>query len=99
MKFSVLSIVLLDRSGLVLEISFSFLHLVAVLVFLQTCLGITGAFQNTGSMITPRLLHTATLLTNGKVLVTGGFADTLETEFLASAELYDPDSGTWTAAA
>ena len=39
-------------------------------------------------------LHTATLLPNGKVLVAGGsssFGD------LASAELYDPASGTWTA--
>src|SRR5262249_26036910 len=41
-----------------------------------------------------RFLHTATLLSNGKVLVAGGgFFDGP----LASAELYDPASGTWTA--
>ena len=38
--------------------------------------------------------HTATLLPNGKVLVAGGY-DSVGS--LASAELYDPASGTWTA--
>lgn len=33
--------------------------------------------------------HTATLLPDGTVLVTGGG------EFLSSAELYDPGAGTW----
>src|SRR4029453_1631752 len=46
----------------------------------------------TGSMNTPRVNHTATLLLNGKVLVAGGYnAGTI----LNSAELYDPASGTW----
>jgi hypothetical protein len=35
--------------------------------------------------------HTATLLFSGKVLVAGGFTDIP----LASAELYDPATGTW----
>src|SRR5215831_4537801 len=44
----------------------------------------------TGSLNTPRARHTATLLPNGKVLVVGG-SDTAP----ASAELYDPSTGTW----
>ena len=38
------------------------------------------------------MLHTATLLPNGKVLVAGG----RNGGYLASAELYDPATGTWT---
>ena len=41
------------------------------------------------------LCHTATLLPNGKVLVAGGLGD--GDVALASAELYDPASGTWAA--
>src|SRR5262245_42518915 len=48
----------------------------------------TGTFAETGSMISPRMAHTATLLPNGKVLIAGG-ASTLE--------LYDPSTGTFTA--
>jgi hypothetical protein len=47
----------------------------------------------TGSLATARGLHTATLLPNGKVLVAGGGFGTA----FASAELYDPGTGTWTA--
>src|ERR1700692_3527770 len=50
-------------------------------------------FGNTGSLGTAREYHTATLLPNGKVLVAGGYNG----GFLASAELYDPAIGTWTA--
>jgi len=52
----------------------------------------TGTFSATGSMITGRSDHTATLLPNGKVLIAGGFGDT---GGLASAELYDPATGTF----
>src|SRR6516225_4614266 len=52
-------------------------------------------FNNTGSLITARFIHTATLLPNGKVLVVGGTPDF--TTPLSSAELYDPASGTLTA--
>jgi Galactose oxidase, central domain/Kelch motif len=54
----------------------------------------TGRWTVTGSMITPRAGHTATLLPDGKVLVAGG-GDWQDAT--ASAELYDPASGTWTA--
>jgi hypothetical protein len=53
----------------------------------------TGIWTATGSLGTAREGHTATLLSNGLVLVAGG-ADGAED--LATAELYDPASGTWT---
>src|SRR6516225_6171836 len=45
------------------------------------------SFTPTGSMQTPRALHTATLLSNGKVIVIGGLGDN---GALASAEVFDP---------
>src|SRR5439155_3676182 len=50
----------------------------------------------TGSLNTGRWGHTETLLLNGKVLVTGGLNNANSGPPLASAELYDPASGTWT---
>jgi hypothetical protein len=50
-------------------------------------------FQPTGDMGSKRAAHTATLLANGKVLVTGGFNST---DVLATAELFDPATGTFT---
>jgi hypothetical protein len=55
----------------------------------------SGAWTATGSLATARYLHTATLLANGKVLVTGG-DNYPSSSTLASAELYDPESRTWT---
>jgi len=51
-------------------------------------------FAPTGSMTTARLQHTATLLQNGKVLIAGGMVS--NSSGLASAELYDPVTGTFT---
>ena len=52
-------------------------------------------FVYTGSMSTARNSHTATLLPNGRVLVAGGYGPD-GTTAISSAELYDPDTGTWT---
>jgi len=49
----------------------------------------TGSFSATGSMATAKRSHTATLLPNGKVLITGGFGPGT-TPFLVSAEMYSP---------
>jgi N-acetylneuraminic acid mutarotase len=54
----------------------------------------TGTWSTTASMSTRRYHHTATLLPNGKVLVTGGFGSSSS---LATAEVYDPATGTWSA--
>jgi hypothetical protein len=49
-------------------------------------------------MITPRLAHTATLLPDGRVVVSGGRAyGGSDAEVYLDAELYDPATGTWTA--
>ena len=50
-----------------------------------------GTFKPTGSMTTARELHTATLLSDGRVLIAGG----TNRDYLTSAELYDPSTGTF----
>ena len=56
----------------------------------------THTFTPTGSMADARYGHTATLLTDGRVLVVGG-ADLMDgIDNLATAEIYDPYTGVWT---
>jgi hypothetical protein len=61
----------------------------------------SGAWSTTGGMTVARAYHTATLLPNGKVLVAGGHGDIgyYGDGSLASTELFDPATGTWTPAA
>ena len=63
------------------------------LVFVQPCAALSFQFEETGSMAEAREVGTAVLLQNGRVLVAGGDNATIP---LASAELYDPATGTWT---
>src|SRR5437763_1684270 len=80
------------------------LSLRSALLLVSTAAALLGAplathggpvnFVITGSLATARNGHTATLLPNGKVLVAGGGDGG---SILASAELYDPASGTWSA--
>jgi hypothetical protein len=57
-----------------------------------------GTFTPTGSMTSPRAGATATLLGNGKVLVAGGLGPGASMlTMLNTAELYDPQSGMFTA--
>jgi hypothetical protein len=55
--------------------------------------GIFTLLPNT--MSSPRWVHTATLLHNGKILITGG-ASSSGGGFLNTAEVFDPASGTFT---
>ena len=72
---------------------------------------LSGSWTDAAPMSTPRMSHTATVLADGRVLVVGGSTttpgaaaaaatnapSTAESGVLASAELYDPTSNTWTA--
>jgi hypothetical protein len=58
----------------------------------------TGTFTATGNMTTARWNHTATLLPDGRVLIAAGRGDGGSEDNLASAELYDPLTGTFSAA-
>jgi hypothetical protein len=56
-----------------------------------------GTWTATGNMSRFRIGHSATLLNNGFVLVAGGSEGTYPYAGVASAELYNPATGTWAA--
>ncbi len=50
-----------------------------------------GGFQKTGSLLTAHYLHTATMLTNGRVLIAGGWNSVGPAPVgIRDAEIYDP---------
>ena len=58
--------------------------------------GAVDSFSATGSMANARSSPAWAVLPNGKVLVAGGFQNVSGTgSVLSSAELYDPQAGTW----
>jgi WD40 repeat protein len=59
----------------------------------------TGTFTPTGHMSVPRHKHTAVLLPDGKVLILGGSDNRDSRGQYASAEIYNPVTGTFTASA
>src|SRR5262249_5547054 len=55
----------------------------------QPCFATPFQWEYTGSLSTGRFAHTATLLTDGTVLVAGGNG------IVATTEIYDPATGAW----
>ncbi len=57
-----------------------------------------GVWSLTGAMAVSRFGHTSTLLPNGKVLAAGGRIGAAGGPSTATAEVFDPISGTWSSA-
>jgi hypothetical protein len=55
-----------------------------------------GTFSTTGTMGSTRQRHAATLLSDGTVLMAGGSEFDANVDILAAAEIFDPNSGTFT---
>lgn len=66
-------------------------HLASAEIFDPTL----GVFVPTGSMSAGRSFFAATRLADGRVLVSGGHVLTTPTFSTATAEVYDPSTGTW----
>ncbi|WP_295435270.1 kelch repeat-containing protein [uncultured Thiodictyon sp.] len=57
----------------------------------------TSSWTRTGDMTAAREFHSSTLLPDGRVLVAGGVGQNSLFLSIASAEIYDPATGQWTA--
>ncbi|MEK7810294.1 MAG: PKD domain-containing protein, partial [Pseudomonadota bacterium] len=75
------------------KVARTFIGVLLALLLIPVGQAVAVGFTPTGSMNTARSAATATLLTNGKVLVTGGGNIS---GILANAELYDPTTYTFT---
>src|SRR6516225_4695056 len=86
-------LVSMNRVGASCCVSRTLIHLIILLSAATGCvLGQSpGTFTATGSMTIARAYHQATLLADGRVLITGGTSDPN-----APAEIYDPSTGTFT---
>jgi Kelch motif/Galactose oxidase, central domain len=86
---------MLRRAGMILAIPCIFLIAAnswnRKIVAADTAAPRAGSLHATSPMLEPRSGHTATLLPNGKVLITGGMRR--NQDFYRSAELYDPVTG------
>ena len=59
---------------------------------------VTAKFTAINNMAATRSEHTAVVLSSGKVLIAGGFTQDDASGVIASAEIYDPGTGTFTPA-
>jgi N-acetylneuraminic acid mutarotase len=99
---AVLGLSCIDRLRVPAAIFF-LLALSSLLILSSPTPGETAGWRATGSLATGRCYHTASLLPNGKVLVTAGFMafdgfGGFNYAALDSTELYDPVTGKWSAA-
>lgn len=92
------------KDGRVLVLGgFDFIDRAAVLATAEIYDPASGRFEPTGSMAAARTRASATLLSDGRVLVAGGYpfaglSGGGPPDAIASAEVYDPASGTFTPA-
>lgn len=92
--------VLADGSVLVAEGNYVTAYPSTTLATAELYHAATGLFALTGTMTSPRVAHTATLLVSGEVLVAGGYASPCSVcGPIGSAEFYNEATGGFTAVA
>src|SRR6266550_889204 len=72
---------------------------VSAALLVQPCAATPFQWEFTGNLHTPRYYHTATMLSDGRLLVIGGATtgpQTFPDPGTPSVEAYDPATGTWT---
>jgi N-acetylneuraminic acid mutarotase len=96
-RFNHTGTLLSDGRVLIAGGRFQYLSINNVLTNAEIFDPVSGNWTNTGPLNTAREIHTATLLSDGRVLVVGGYNDSIG--ILNSAELYNPSTGLWTVTA